>query len=142
MATKKTTTTEIPKKISDSANAYIDRLAATHERFAEGVETTRERSARITDKVVEAVIAGQRDAIKLTRTVAAAPTDYSKNMEAVMESFTSAQERTLDVAKTLYREQAEAGAELRGLLERTFESSKAFTKPFAKMNEMWAQAAK
>ncbi len=142
MATKKSTKTEIPQKIADSATAYIERIAESHERFAEGVETTRERNARIADKFIEAMIAGQRDAIKLTRTVAAAPTDYSKNMEAVMESFSTAQERTLDVAKTLYREQAEAGAELRGLLERTFESSKAFTKPFEKMNEMWAQAAK
>ncbi len=142
MATKKQTTTEIPKQFSESASAYLERLEAGHERFAETLSTVRERNARVTDKFVEALIAGQRDALSLGKAFAAEPTAYGKNMEAVMESMSAAQERALDVAKTVYREQAEAGAEFRGMLEKSFESAKVFTKPFEQMTAAWSQAAK
>ena len=142
MAAKKSTTTESPQQFADSANAYIERLEQGHGRYAERFATARARNARIADKFVESMMAGQRDALELTKAVTADPTAYGKNMEAIMQSMSTAQERALDAAKTLYREQAEATAELRTIAEKMFESSKGLAKPFEKMTSMWMPATK
>lgn len=142
MANNESVIAEAPKQFAESANTYLEKLAESHERMTAGIAAMRERNQRIADKLVEATVAAQRDAIALSRTIVASPTDYSKNMEAVMDTMSTAQDRTLDVAKTVYREQAEYGSEFRGMFERAFEAGKGFTKPFEKMNEMWSQAAK
>lgn len=142
MATKKTTAETATKKIADSANDYIERLAKGHDKLTESVQTARERNARIADKIFESVVAGQRDALDVTKKIVSEPTAYGKNMETMVNSMTAAQERTMDVVKAIYREQSEAAAEMRGYFENTFEGGKVFTQPFEKMQEMWAAAAK
>ncbi|MGR8921431.1 MAG: hypothetical protein ACU85V_17580 [Gammaproteobacteria bacterium] len=141
-ATENTESTDIPQQVSETATAFIDRLSTGHEKYAERVEAARARSARVADTVIEAMMAAQRDAIALTKTMAAEPTAYAKNAEAYMDALSTAQERTLDVAKTIYREQADATAEFRSAFEGMFKANEAFTKPFQKMTEMWMPAAK
>ena len=135
-------TTEIPQKIAESTTAYLDRLGEGHEKFSEAVKTVRERNARVADVFFDAMLAGQRDAIEITKSIAEEPTAYAKNMDTMLKAMSSAQERALDVAKTVYREQAEAVGEYRAAAEKTFEASATFTKPFEKMTAMWMPAAK
>ena len=142
MATKKTAQTEIPKEFSESANAYLDRLAKGQESMAAAVETVRARNSRIADKFIEALFASQREAIELGKAVMAEPAAYGKNMDAIMQSMSTAQERALDVAKTVYREQAEAAGELREVAEENFAAVKSYTPNMERFTSLWMPAAK
>lgn len=145
MTAKNTTTsTELPKQFAESTSAYLERVEQAHARFAERFEASRARTStsRIADQLTESLVASQRNALELTKAVAAEPTAYGKNMEAFMASLNTAQERALETAKVLYREQADAASELRSSVEALFESSKTLAKPFEKMTSMWMPAPK
>jgi hypothetical protein len=142
MTSNKSATSEVVDQVKHSADAYLERLLSSQERFAEAVGTARARTARVSDKFFEVLFANQRDAIALGRAVVAQPAAYGKNMEAIVQSFTSAQERALDLAKTLYREQTDAAAEARALAERALEAGKAMGKPFEKLTEAWTSTEK
>jgi hypothetical protein len=134
--------TELPKQFAESTSAYLERVEQAHARFAERFEASRARTSRIADQLTESLVASQRNALELTKAVAAEPAAYGKNMEAFMASLNTAQERALETAKVLYREQADAASELRSSAETLFESSKTLAKPFEKMTSMWMPAAK
>ena len=142
METNDNVTTEIPEKIAESATAYLERLSDGHEKFSEALQTIRDRNARVADKFFDAWLSSQRDAIELSKSFAAEPAAYGKNMDAVLQAMTSAQERALDVAKTVYREQADTAGEIRTAAEKSFEATKTFSKPFEKMTSLWAPAAR
>ncbi|MEQ8234914.1 MAG: hypothetical protein RLW61_05895 [Gammaproteobacteria bacterium] len=142
MATKKPASPDVPKQITESATAYLDRLMKGHETFAAALSATRERNARVADKFFAAFIDSQRDAITLGQTLAAEPTAYGKNMEAMMQSLTAAQERALELAKTLYKEQAEASGEFRSATEQAFESAREFVPPMDQLTNLWPTATK
>lgn len=133
---------EAGHKVQDTVNTYIDRLMEGHTRLAAAVGTTRERNARVADKMIDTVLSGQREALELTKTFVSQPTAYGKNMEAFMQSLTNAQERTIDLAKTVYKEQAEATAEARELVEPLIPDAAAFGKPFEKVTEMFSKTAR
>jgi adenylosuccinate lyase len=113
-----------------------------HETFAAALEATRARNARVADKFFSVLLDSQRDAISLGQTMAAAPTAYGKNMEAVMQSMTAAQERALELAKAVYKEQAEATGELRSATEKALESAREFVPPVEKFTSLWTGLAK
>lgn len=142
MATKKSEATEVAEQVTSSAHAMIERMITSHERFTEALTVSRARTSRMTDKFFEIVLAGQRDAIELGKSMSVDPSAYGKNMEAIMHSLTTAQERALDLAKTVYQEQTEAATEARALAERALEASKTLAKPFEKFNPLLAAASK
>ena len=142
MTSKKTPAFEIPEQFTDSANAYIENLLKGHERFSAALEATRARNARLADKFFATLLANQRDVLSFGKTMVAAPTAYAKNAEAAMQSMSAAQERALDFAKTLYREQAEATAEMRDAATEAFESVKVAMPPLEKLTSLWAPTAK
>ena len=142
MTTTKTQANEAINKISESTNAYIERLQQGHEKFAEVVDTARTRTALINDKLIETIIAGQRDALDFGKAVAAQPTEFGKNLEAAMQALTAAQERAVDLTKVFYRVQADAAADARAIASRLFEGSKSFAKPFEKITAMWLPSTK
>ncbi|CAN0431156.1 unnamed protein product, partial [Phaeothamnion confervicola] len=108
----------------------------------EALSTARERAARVTDKLVENLLASQRDVLNLGKTLAAQPTEYGKNVEAVLHSLTSAQERALELAKTVYRTNSEIAGEARAAAARALESGKSLGKPFERLTSVWMPAAK
>ncbi len=138
MTTKKATS----PKFAESTAAYLERLECGHTRFVEALGSARERSARVTDKLVENLLAGQRDALTLGKTLAAQPTEYAKNIEAFLHSLTSAQERALELAKTVYRTNSEIAADARAAAANAVESGKSFGKPFEQLTSLWMPAAK
>ena len=142
MTTKTTDATEVAQTVNAATQSIIERLQTGHERFAEALCTSRARSARVADKFVEILLAGQREAIELSKSISIEPTAYGKNMETFVQSLSTAQERMLDLAKTVYREQAEAAVAVRGLAERAIESGKTFTKTFEQFNPLRAAADK
>ncbi|MEQ8662372.1 MAG: hypothetical protein RLW62_16270 [Gammaproteobacteria bacterium] len=142
MATKKPATPDVPKQLTESTTAYLERLMEGHETFTAALAATRARNARVADKFFSALIDSQRDAISLGKTLAAEPTAYGKNMEAMMQSMTAAQERALELAKTLYKEQTEATGELRSATEKAFESAREFVPPMDQLTSLWPAATK
>lgn len=142
MATKKPHDGEAAEQIKDNTNAYLERLLCSHERFADALGTARARRARVADKCLELLLAGQRDAIVLSKGLVSQPAAYGKNMEAFLQSLSTAQERALELAKAVYREQTDAAAEARAVAERAFAASKTLAQPFEKFSGMWMPAAK
>lgn len=141
-STKTSAKTEIPHQFAESANAYVERLAQSHERLTSAFETARARNARLADKFFQAMVAGQRDALALGKTVIAEPTAYAKNIEAFLNSMSAAQERALDVAKTVYREESDAAGEMRDAAQRAFESAKTWLPAADKLSAFWNPASK
>ena len=133
---------DIPRKIAESADQLLERVTARQERVAEVISTTRARNTRISEELFKTVIAGQREALALGKTIAAEPMAYNKNISAFVNSMTAAQERALEVSKLVIREQSEALAETRAAAEKAFSGLKALTQPFEKMTSMWFPAAK
>ena len=142
MTTKKTPSVDLPEQFTASANAYLESLLKGHERLSAGLAATRARQARVADKFFAALLANQRDALAFGKTLVAEPTAYAKNMEAAVQSLSAAQERTLDFAKTLYREQADLTAELREAAATSLEEVKGVVPPLEKLTALWAPAAK
>lgn len=138
METKKST---LPQFAATTA-ACLERIESGQARFAEALGTARERAARVADKLVENLLASQRDALNLGKTLAAQPAEYGKNVEAALHSLTSAQERALELAKTVYRTNSEIAAEARAAAARALESGKTLGKPFAHLTSGWMPAAK
>lgn len=122
--------------------AGLERIEAGHARFIEAVGTARAGAARVTDKLVENVLTGQRDALLLTKAFVAQPTEYGKNIEAMLQSLTAAQERTLELAKTVYRANSEVAADARAAAARVLESGKGLGKPFENLTSLWTKATK
>ena len=138
MTTQKSTAPQF----AETTAAYLERLESGQARFAVALGSARERAARVTDKLVENLLASQREALNLGKTLAAQPTEYGKNVEAVLHSLTSAQERALELAKTMYRTNSEIATEARAAAARALESGKTLGKPFAHLTSMWMPAAK
>ena len=138
MTTKKTT----PPQFAETTSAYLERLECGHTRFAEALGSARERSARVADKLIENLLAGQRDALTLGKTLVTQPTEYGKNVEAFLHSLTSAQERAMEFAKTVYRTNSEIAAEARAAAASAIESGKTLGKPFERLTSAWMPAAK
>jgi hypothetical protein len=124
MATKRTQTTEVAQTITAATESFITRLLNGHESFVEALGSSRARTARVTDKFVDTLLAGQRDALELSKAVTVDLTAYGKNMETFVHSLSTAQERAMDLAKTVYNEQAEAAAAVRQLAERALQTNK------------------
>lgn len=144
MATKKTAApaAEVAEQFKESADAYIERLIKGHETLTTAFDTARARNARLAEKMIELMVAGQRDALELGKAYVGAPQDYSKNIAATMESLTVAQTRALELAKVFYREQVDASGELRDAAERSLAAVKGFVPPIEKFTSMFSPAAK
>ena len=125
-----------------TTTASLERLESGHARFVEVVGTVRERTARVTDKLVENLLADQRDALTLAKTFVAQPSEYGKNVEAALHALTAAQERALEFAKTVYRANNEVAADARAAASSLLESGKGLSKPFESLTSLWMKAAK
>ena len=133
MATKKIT----PPQFTDAAATYLERLECGHTRFAAAIGTARERGARVTDKLVENLLATQRDSLQLGKTLAAQPTAYGKNVEAFLHALTTAQERSFELAKTIYRTHSEIASNARAAAASALERSKTLANPFQPLASFW-----
>jgi len=118
--------TETVEKMGKKVENVLDKLVDNQNRLVEAAATARDRSRRVTDEYVKSVADAQRDALALTKELAAHPTEYGKNMEAMLESATNAQSRAMEITKMFYREQAEATSEFQKIVAPLFESTKGF----------------
>jgi len=121
----------------EAFTSYLDYLATVQEKFAASVKESRERTARVNDILVNAVLDAQRDAIATSKRIAANPQDAAANVKIVIDAATAAQERTLTLAKSLYQEQADVAAEFRKLWEGAMKSSNELSEGAKKFGSLW-----
>ena len=126
---------------SEAVNSYLDYLASAQEKFAAAVKESRERTARVSDSLLGALLDSQKEAIATSKRIAAKPQDYAANVKTVMEAATAAQERSLALAKTLYQEQADVAAELRKLFEGAMKQSGDLGESAKKFSAFWPKVA-
>lgn len=117
---------ETVEKVGKTVENVLEKLVENQSRLVDAAATARDRSRRVTDEYVKSVADAQRDALELTKALAAHPTATGENIEAIMEAATAAQARAMEITKLFYREQAEATAELQKLVAPLFESTKGF----------------
>lgn len=128
------TTAQTPRKSAKDATAsaapiteYLDTLTERHEQLAASFKEGRERASRVSEQVTDALLAGQRDMLVIARQFVSNPTDVSAATKALMEAATAAQERSLNIGKLVYGEQAQVGAELRKFWESSMATPPNFT---------------
>lgn len=126
---------------SEAICNYLDFLSSSQEKFAKSLKEARVRASRLNEGLVEAMLESQRQALETSKRLAANPSDYAANIKTVIEAATAAQERSLGLAKTLYQEQADVTAELRGMLQSVFESSKDINETARKFAAFWPKSA-
>lgn len=126
---------------SEAMGNYLDFLTTGHEKFVQSVKEARVRGARIGDELFDAVLESQREALATGKRLAANPADYAGNIKIFMEAATAAQERNMTLAKSLYREQADATAEMRSMFQGMFESSKDLGETARKLTTFWPKVA-
>lgn len=148
MATQKTTDTkaegtvnETVAKVGKTVENVMDKLVENQARMADAATTARDRSRRVTDEYLRSLAETQRDALDLTKKLAANPTDYKVNIEAVLESTTATQSRAMEITKLMYREQADATAEFQKLVAPLFESTKGFADISKNFQTFWQKSA-
>ncbi len=103
--------------------SYLDKFGEQQKKLGTAVKAGYERSQRISTQLIEALITGQQELIELTKKVVQKPQDYSNNLKAMVEASTVAQGRALDLAKALYREQADVASELGKTFKTTCQST-------------------
>ncbi len=137
----KTKTGAEPCTNNEAVNSYLDYLATAQEKFAASVKESRERSSRVNDTLLNALLNAQREAISTGKRLAAHPQDYAANVKIVIDAASAAQERTLALAKSLYQEQADVAAEFRKLWEGAVKSSNELSEGAKKFGALWPKVA-
>ncbi len=112
------------KDDTNEIGQFIDKIIENQDRLNEAMAAARQRSSKIVDMMSEQVLQGQREALELTKLFATHPNAYSENSKAVLEAAIESQNRGLDFAKDLYKEQAAAAESLRESMQMVMESSR------------------
>lgn len=137
-ANRAETTKEAPVT-PEAFTAYFEKLTERHDEISKAVQENHQRSQRIGTEFVSALVAGQKDLLELTQQIATKPQDIAANVKAMMDAVSVAQERALNLAKVLYREQAEAGADVRKAFQASGVTSDAFTDASRKILNFWTK---
>lgn len=126
---------ETPAK--EAVNTYLDTLTEGHQKMTEALKEARTRGLRVSEELVDSILAGQRDILELSKRLALNPTDIAGNMKAVLEAATTAQERALAFAKLMYREQSDVSGELRKMFQSVFDNSTNVGQTARKLASFW-----
>ena len=131
-----TVETDATVKGADVISSFLDRVSAQQEEAWKAFGTFTERATRVNEEFTNSLVAGQKDAIALTKKIVSKPTDLTGNTEAFLDSLTANQERSMKLAKVVYTEQNQAADKFREVVEPLFERQFDFNESARKMNEM------
>ena len=126
-------------KAQAAINTTIENMIVGQEKLAETLEAASKRSLRVGEEIMATVIAGQRDVVDLSKTIATEPQAYAKNMDALMNTVIGFQQRSLDVAKILYREQSDAADNAKNVWGPMFASTEQMRTKFKEMSAAWVK---
>jgi hypothetical protein len=129
--------TKEPSVKAEPFVSYFEKLAERHDQISKVLKDGHLRSHKIGAELVDALVAGQRDMLELAQQVATKPQDFAGNVKAMVDAVSAAQERSLNVAKVLYREQADGGAEMRKIFQSACDSSDTLTEAGRNIVNFW-----
>jgi len=121
-ANRAKTTKESPVN-PESFTPYFEKLTERHNQISKALKDSHLRTQRIGTEFVDALVDSQRDLLALTQQIATKPQDFAANVKAMVDAVSVAQERAINLAKTFYREQADAGSEARKAFQMACDSS-------------------
>lgn len=142
MTTKQKTETKIDdvdSKIKESMETGVEKVIEAQEIFTQAFDTFTRRNLRVSEKFAGSVTGAQQDLIELYRAMAKDPTAYAKNAETAMNSMTEIQQRTLEFAKLMYKEQADSAAELKEIFAPFIDSGKKMSEGTKSWMGMWTK---
>ncbi|MEM7542462.1 MAG: hypothetical protein AAF384_12895 [Pseudomonadota bacterium] len=133
METENTTT---ESKIKAAMGSYFEKAIEGQEKMTEAFETATKRSFRMSEEITGAIVAGQRDLVEFSKSVAAEPDAYAKNIDAFMNLMIGAQQRSIEVSKNIIREQTDAAGEMKDAFEPVVASAKEMREKMGEFNWM------
>jgi hypothetical protein len=116
---------------------YFEKLTERHTEISKALKDSHQRSQRIGTEFINALLASQQDLLELTQKVATKPQDFAANVKAMVDATSAAQERTLGLAKVFYREQTDAGSEMRKLFQAVCDSSNTMSEAGRNIVNFW-----
>ena len=133
----KAKTTKSKKTDDNEIGRFIDKIIENQGRFNKALSSARKHNSKITEMMTEQIVVGQREALELTKKVAASPSSYSENAKAMLEAAAEAQTRSLDFAKELYGEQVKAAESLRESVQTAMENSREAAEAAMELSRTW-----
>jgi len=129
----------IEEKIEDTLEDGVEKILDAQEKMATMFDTVSKRGLKVGEEWVNAVSGTQQDFLSLYKNMAKEPRSYGKNVEAWMGSLTGVQQRSMDFAKVVYKEQTETATEVKEIFEPYFASNKQFSDSAKKLMNMWSK---
>jgi hypothetical protein len=126
---------------TNPVQTYFDALIESAETVRAAVEKSTERTSEFS-KLASAEIAGaQREALELSKKLAAAPSDATGAYAALMESAVAVQSRALRVGKLAYEHAAVAGADVQQSFEQLTAAGRTTAEAAIALSQNWVTAA-
>lgn len=118
---------------------YFDALIESYTALAEAVSGAGDRGVKVSKQLADDVMAGQREAIALSKQVAAEPANASQNYAALVQAMLAAQGRALSFARVAIEQSAEGGADARATIDRIAAANRAVVDSASALTQVWSK---
>lgn len=118
---------------------YFDALIESYNALAQAIDGASERGVKVSRQLAEDVIAGQREALELSKQVAADPANASQHYAALVQAMLAAQGRALALARVTIEQSAAGGADARATIERIAEANRAVVDSASAVTQIWSK---
>ncbi len=109
---------------TDTVDRFFNAVNEAYEALLDAAKAANDRGYRVSRQLIDELERGQREAIDLTRRLAAAPRDVSGFYSATVRSLTDAQGRALDLTRQLLDEVSDSQREGRDVVRRVIEANR------------------
>jgi hypothetical protein len=109
---------------TDTVDKFFNAVNEAYDALLDAAKSANDRGYRVSRQLIDEVERGQREAIDLTRRVAAAPRDVSGFYSAAVRSVTDAQGRVLDLTRQLLDELSDSQREGREVVRRVIDANR------------------
>jgi len=109
---------------TDTVDRFFNAVNEAYDALLDAAKSANDRGYRVSRQLIDEVERGQREAIDLTRRVAASPRDVSGFYSAAVRSVTDAQGRVLDLTRQLLDELSDSQREGREVVRRVIDANR------------------
>lgn len=109
---------------NDATVKFFSAMNEGYDAFIDTIRAANDRGHRMSTALIEDVQRGQREAVELATKWAEAPLDLAGLSSSIADASTKAQNRSLEVARQLFGEMAEAQEESREVFQRVVNANR------------------
>lgn len=124
-----------------AVKSYFDAISESADALRAAAEQSAERTGSFSKQAGEEFASAQREALELSKKIAAAPTDVTGAYAALMESAVASQARALRVGKLAYEHAAGSGTDVQQSFEQLTAAGRASAEAALSLSQEWASAA-